>query len=126
MSFYFRREWASGLSCCNHNRNDLDSNHARHSAGLRDPTLLWGSRDLRVKYVKTQWLTSGEWGCLLDNGPKLVVGQPNRSFLKNQFVVWSISYSCFHEIPRNETLRLLFHCDHFDRNSISCRVINVM
>ena len=26
------------------------------------------------------WLTSGEWGCSLDNGPKLVVGQPNDSF----------------------------------------------
>ena len=28
---------------------------------------------------KTQWLTSGEWGCPLDNGPKLAVGQPNSS-----------------------------------------------
>ena len=30
--------------------------------------------DLRVEYVKRKWLTSGEWGCLLDNGPKLAVG----------------------------------------------------
>ena len=35
--------------------------------------------DLRVEYVKRKWLTSGEWGCLLDNGPKLAVGKPNSS-----------------------------------------------
>ena len=33
--------------------------------------------DLWVKNVKTQWLTSGEWGCSLTNGPKLAVRQPN-------------------------------------------------
>ena len=31
---------------------------------------------LRIKYVKTQWLKSGEWGCPLDNGSDLAVGQP--------------------------------------------------
>ena len=36
--------------------------------------------DLRVDYVKTQWLTSGEWGFPLDNGPKLAVEQPNSSY----------------------------------------------
>ena len=35
--------------------------------------------DLRVEIVTTQWLTSGEWGCLLDNGPKLAVGQASNS-----------------------------------------------
>ena len=35
--------------------------------------------DLRVKYVKCKWLTSSEWGCLLNNGPRLAVGQPNSS-----------------------------------------------
>ena len=35
--------------------------------------------DLLVENVKMQWLTSDEWGCLLENGPKLVVGQPNSS-----------------------------------------------
>ena len=30
-----------------------------------------------LKFDKTQWLTSGEWGYPLDNGLKLVVGKPN-------------------------------------------------
>ena len=38
--------------------------------------------DLRVKYVKTLWLTPGGWGFPLDNGPKLAVGQPNSSYIK--------------------------------------------
>ena len=29
------------------------------------------------KMIKTQWLASGEWCCLLDNDKKLVVRQPN-------------------------------------------------
>ena len=32
-----------------------------------------------VEIVKMEWLTSGKWGCPLANGPKLAVGQPNRS-----------------------------------------------
>ena len=31
---------------------------------------------------KTQWLTSDEWGCPLDNDPKLAVGQPKSSLKK--------------------------------------------
>ena len=31
------------------------------------------------KSLKTQGLTSGEWGCALDNGPKLTVGHKNSS-----------------------------------------------
>ena len=42
-----------------------------------------------VKYVKTQWLTLGEWGCPLDNGLELVVGQPNSSWKKN----WNFNIS---------------------------------
>ena len=41
----------------------------------------WGTQlhykaptDLQVKNVKTQWLTSGEWDCPLDNGSKLMWG----------------------------------------------------
>ena len=30
--------------------------------------------DLWVEIFKTQWLKSGDWGCPLDNGPKLAVG----------------------------------------------------
>ena len=40
------------------------------------PSHLW------VEYVKCKWLISGEWCCLLDNGPKLTMGQPSSS-LKN-------------------------------------------
>ena len=35
--------------------------------------------DLQVKIVKTQWSTSSDWGCPINNGPKLAVGQPNSS-----------------------------------------------
>ena len=35
--------------------------------------------DRRVEIVKTQWLTSSWSSCLLENGPKLAVGQPNNS-----------------------------------------------
>ena len=32
--------------------------------------------DLWVEYVKTRWLTLGEWGFLLNNGPKLAMVLP--------------------------------------------------
>ena len=35
--------------------------------------------DFLFNIVKTQQLTSGGWDCPLNNGPKLVVEQPNRS-----------------------------------------------
>ena len=38
--------------------------------------------DLQVKNVKTQWLPLGEWGCPLNNDPKLVMGQLNSSLKK--------------------------------------------
>ena len=41
---------------------------------VKDPGDLW------VEIVKTQWLTSNEWNCLLDNGRKLAMGQPNNSY----------------------------------------------
>ena len=31
------------------------------------------------KQKKTHWLTSGEWGYPLDNGPKMIMGQLNNS-----------------------------------------------
>ena len=37
-------EWHSGLKRCNWNRKIPGSNPTRHSAKLRDPTSLWGSR----------------------------------------------------------------------------------
>ena len=36
----------------------------------------WWTSD---RNCKTQWLTSGEWGCPPDNGPELALGEPNSS-----------------------------------------------
>ena len=47
-------EWPSGLRHCNQNRKVPHSNSTKLLAGLRDPTLLQGSR----------WHS----GCSLDNG----------------------------------------------------------
>ena len=67
-------EWPSWLRCCDQNRKVPSSNPTRYLARLRDPTHYEALGDPRVKYVKCKWLTSGEWGCLLNNGPKLVHG----------------------------------------------------
>ena len=80
----FWGEWPSGLGRCSKNRKVSGSNPTRRSAGLRDPTSLRGSRWPPGRKCKTQWLTSGEWGCPLDNGPKLAVGQPNSSLKKRK------------------------------------------
>ena len=74
-----RGEWPSGLRRCSKNRKVPGSITTRRSAGPRDPTSLRGSRRPPGRKCKTQWLKSGEWGCPLDNGPKLAVGQPNNS-----------------------------------------------
>ena len=37
-----------------------------------------------------QWLTSGEWGCPLNNGPKLAMGLPNSSWKKKVMHTWSL------------------------------------
>ena len=70
----FRWEWPSGLRRCK-NRKVPGSNPTRRSAGLRDPTSLRGSRWHSGQKCKTQWLTSGEWGCPLDNGPIIYILQ---------------------------------------------------
>ena len=78
--FYsYRGEWPSGLRRCSKNRKVPGSNPTRRSDGPRDPTSLRGSRWPPGRKWKTQCLTSGEWGCPLDNGPKLAVGQPSSS-----------------------------------------------
>ena len=48
------------------------SNSTGCSNGLRGPTSLRGSRwtSGRKTIIKTKWLTSYEWGCPLDIGPK--------------------------------------------------------
>ena len=45
--------------------------------GLKTQPCYEAPGDLRVEIAKTQWLTSGEWDCPLDNGPKLAMEQPN-------------------------------------------------
>ena len=82
----FPGEWPSGLERCSKNRKVPGSNPTRRSAGLRDSTSLQGSRWPSGCKRKTQWLTSGEWVCPLDNGPKLAVGQPNSSWRKLFFL----------------------------------------
>ena len=47
--------------------------------GLGTHACYEASSDLWVKYVKTQWLTTGDWGCTPNNGPELAAGQPNSS-----------------------------------------------
>ena len=39
--------------------------------------------DILVENVKVQWLTSGEWDCPLENGPKLAMGQLDISLKKH-------------------------------------------
>ena len=72
-------EWPSGLRRCCKNQKVPGWSPTRHSAGLRDPISLWGSWWPLGWKCKMQWLTSGEWGCPLYNGPKLTVGQSNSS-----------------------------------------------
>ena len=76
--------WPSGLRHCNKNRKVPGWNPTRHSVRLRDPTSLRGSWWSSSRKCKTQWLTLCGWGSPLDNGPKLVVGQPNSSFNKKK------------------------------------------
>ena len=73
-NYSIRGEWPSGWRHCSKNWRVPSPNSTRHSARLMDPTLLRGSRWPSGRKYKTQWLTLGEWGCPLDNGPKLAVG----------------------------------------------------
>ena len=70
------------LKCCDQNQKVPGSKPTMCSTRLMDPTSYKAAGDLQAEYVKCKWLTSGEWGCLLDKGPKFAVGQPNSS-LKN-------------------------------------------
>ena len=56
-------EWPSGLRRCSKNRQVPSSIPSRCSAGLRDPTLLRGSRRPSGRKCKTHWLTLDGWGC---------------------------------------------------------------
>ena len=57
-----------GLRCCSKNRKVHGSNPTRRSAGLETQT------SLRGRKCQTQWLTSGECGCPLDNAQSWVLG----------------------------------------------------
>ena len=86
-----RGEWPSVLKHCSKYCKVPSSNPIRHLAWLRDPTSLRGSQWPSAQKCKMQWLTSGEWGYPLDNGPKMDVGQPNSSLKKsNRFFVLSL------------------------------------
>ena len=74
-------EWPSGLRHCS-NWKVPCSKPTKCLARIWDPTLLWGSWWPLGRKCKTQWLTTGEWGCPLDNGPKLAMGQLNSSLKK--------------------------------------------
>ena len=75
-------EWPSGSRRCIRIGRIPVQNLTRRSARLRDPTSLRGSQWPSGQKCKMQWLTLSQWGCPLDNGPKLAVGQPNSSFFK--------------------------------------------
>ena len=62
--------WCSGLRRCNQNLKGTSSNPTTCLACLRNPTLLQGSWWPLGRICKKHWLTSSEWGCLLDNSPK--------------------------------------------------------
>ena len=86
-----RGEWPSVLKHCSKYHKVPSSNPIRHLAWLRDPISLRGSQWPSGQKCKMQWLTSGEWGYPLDNGPKMDVGQPNSSLKKsNIFFVLSL------------------------------------
>ena len=41
-------------------------------------SLLWGYKEpSSQKMIEMQWLTLRDWGCPLDNDPKLVLGEPS-------------------------------------------------
>ena len=65
-------------------------NKLNASASLWDPTSLrrswWPSGQ---KFIKMQWLTSGEWDCPLNNDPKLAIGKPHSRYKKTSFWNWT-------------------------------------
>ena len=76
-------EWYSGLRYYNRIRRVLVQTPLGICPGLVTQPHYEASCDLWIKIVKTQWLISNEWGCPLDNGPKLAVGWPNSSSNRN-------------------------------------------
>ena len=68
-------EWSSRLRHCDQNWRVLGSNPTRKPR-------YEAPGDIQVEIAKMQGLTSGWWGCPLENGPKLTVGQPNSNLKK--------------------------------------------
>ena len=66
----FNQLWESTMNCY----AKIRLFHHFYSWGIADLKILESNRQ---KTQNTQWLTSGEWGCPHDNGPKLAVGQAN-------------------------------------------------
>ena len=49
-----------------------------NSSLVFENSVLWGFQwSLSQKMIETQWLTLDDWGCPLDNDPKLVLGKPS-------------------------------------------------
>ena len=46
------------------------------------------STKTQIEYVKTMWLTSGEWVCPLNNIPKLDLGQSNSSLKNVKYAIY--------------------------------------
>ena len=105
-------EWPSGLRRCSKNWKVPSSIPTTRSAGIRDPTSLQGLRWPADRKFKTQSLTLAEWDCLLNNGPKLAVGQPNRSckvnWLTSFYMMRVSSLEC---IPDQTIVLLLLKID---------------
>ena len=59
-------------------------------------SLLWGSQwPLKQKIIKTQWLTLGEWGCPLDNDPKLAkIAVSKYLGILLSFSTWFVVWCC--------------------------------
>ena len=58
--------------------------------------LLWGSQwPLKQKIIKTQWLTLSEWGCRLDNHPKLAkISVSKHLGILPSFSTWFVVWYC--------------------------------
>ena len=74
-----REERPSGLRRSDQNRKVPVQTQLGALLGLGVQPRYDAPGDHPAQYVKRKWVTSGEWGCLLDNGPMLAVGQPNSS-----------------------------------------------
>ena len=115
-------EWPSGLRHCS-NWKVPCSKPTKCLARIWDPTLLWGSWWPLGRKCKTQWLTTGEWGCPLDNGPKLAMGQLNSSLKKKKDMAASLLSYCSEVTSKNTHFCIIspFFYTH-EENKLVCSI----